>query len=210
MPRIGIAWAVRPKTVIRGGYGWFFNTVGTNLSNTLQTGFSQSTPIQATLDNGLTYPAQLHDPFPNGLLAPLGAAGGFETNLGQGISYYRERRLQPYAQRWSFGLQQEFPFRVMLEGPMSAPRRGVDQPACEQCRWAPEPVGRDQATISSRPELPNPFRGTNQIYGANISRANLTALPHFGGITLVDFHSGYSWYHSLRPASSAARAGQRK
>lgn len=204
MPRIGIAWAVRPKTVIRGGYGWFFNSVGVNLSNTIQTGFSQTTPIQTSLDNGLTYPAQLHDPFPNGLLQPLGAAGGLATNLGQGISFYRDRRLQPYAQRWSFGLQQEFPFKVMLEASYvgnRGTRLSINRPLNETpVEYLSRSPVRDQATINYLAQnFPNPFRGTDPIYGANISRAALLRpFPHFGGITLIGDHSGYSWYHSLQ------------
>ncbi len=204
MPRIGFAWAVRPKTVIRGGYGWFFNSIGTNLSNTIQTGFSQSTPIQATLDNGLTWPASMANPFPGGLIEPLGAAGGLSTNLGQGISYYRERRLQPYAQRWSFGLQQEMPFRIMMEASYvgnRGTRLSINRPMNETPNeyLSKSPV-RDQPTINYLGQnFPNPFRGTNPIYGANISRANLLRpYPHFGGISLVGDHSGYSWYHSLQ------------
>ncbi|MCL4796150.1 MAG: TonB-dependent receptor [Bryobacteraceae bacterium] len=204
MPRIGFAWAVRPKTVIRGGYGWFFNSIGTNMANTIQTGFSQSTPVQASLDNGLTFPGQLHNPFPTGLLEPLGAAGGLGTNLGQGISYYRDRRLQPYAQRWSFGFQQELPFKVMMEhsyvgnrGTRLSINRPVNEMPVEFLSRSPE---RDQATINYLGQnFPSPFRGTNPIYGANMSRAGLLRpFPHFGGITLVGDHAGYSWYHSLQ------------
>jgi hypothetical protein len=58
---------------------------------------------------------------------------------------------------------------------------------------------RDPATINflSR-QFPNPFRGTNPIYGANISRANLLRpYPQFGGITSVE-PQGYSWFHSFQ------------
>jgi hypothetical protein len=76
MPRIGLAWTLSPKTVIRAGYGMFYDLIGINRPEALQTGFSQTTPIQASLDNGLTYFATNANPFPNGLLPPLAAAGG--------------------------------------------------------------------------------------------------------------------------------------
>ena len=43
--------------MVRGGYGIFYDTLGVNTTTPIQTGFSQSTPIQASLDNGVTYVA---------------------------------------------------------------------------------------------------------------------------------------------------------
>lgn len=54
LPRIGFALQLAPQTILRGGYGFFFNTLGVNTSVPIQTGFAQSTPIQASLDNGQT------------------------------------------------------------------------------------------------------------------------------------------------------------
>ncbi|MBI4893768.1 MAG: TonB-dependent receptor, partial [Acidobacteria bacterium] len=75
-PRIGLAYQLRPKTIIRAGYGLFVASIGVNYSNTNQTGFSLATPIQASLDNGITYRATNANPFPSGLLSPAGAANG--------------------------------------------------------------------------------------------------------------------------------------
>ena len=72
MPRFGLAWQVFRKTVVRGGYGLFVDTIGVNKTDSIQTGFSLSTPIQASLDSGLTYVANTADPFPTGLIEPLG------------------------------------------------------------------------------------------------------------------------------------------
>lgn len=204
MPRLGFAWQVQPKTVIRAGYGWFFNTIGTNLSSTIQTGFSQNTPIQASQDNGLTWPGLLTNPFPTGLIQPLGAAGGLSTNLGQGLSVYSPNRLQPYAQRWSFGLQRELPMQLMIEGSYVG-NRGTRLSINRQINETPlqylsrSPV-RDQTTINYLAQnFPNPFQGLASVYGAQISRANLLRpFPHFGGITLMGDAAGYSWYHSLQ------------
>src|SRR5207245_10130211 len=55
LPRFGFAYQLTPRTTLRGGYGIFFDTVGVGKTASIQTGFSQSTPIQASLDGGLTY-----------------------------------------------------------------------------------------------------------------------------------------------------------
>ena len=83
LPRVGLAFQVNDKTVIRSGYGIFYDTIGVNRSPIIQSGFTASTPIQASIDNGLHFIASTANPFPNGLLQPQGAAGGYSTFLGQ-------------------------------------------------------------------------------------------------------------------------------
>ncbi len=203
MPRVGVAWQVWPKTVLRAGYGIFYDTIGVNKTNSIQTGFSQSTPIQASLDGGLTFRATTADPFPTGLIAPLGAAGGLATNLGQPISFFPVQRKQPYAQKLSFGVQQALPGQFLAEASYvgtRGTRLGVDRqlnntPAQYLSRI---PV-RDQRTIDYlSQQFPNPYFGTHPIYGRNISRAGLLRpYSQFGGVSVSE-PIGYSWYHSLQ------------
>ena len=203
MPRIGLAYQWDQKTVVRAGYGIFFNSIGILTSNTNATGFTQSTPIQASLDNGLTYIASYANPFPNGLQQPLRAAGGLKTNLGQGLSFFPEKRLNPYAQRWSFGVQRELPMLFLLEATYVG-NRGTrlnvnrDYNALPNS-WLSTSPARDQERINFLAQaFPNPFRGTDPIYGANISRQQLLRpYPQFNDITGND-PIGYAWYHSLQ------------
>ncbi|MBL8216463.1 MAG: TonB-dependent receptor [Bryobacterales bacterium] len=203
MPRIGFAYELSKKTVLRGGYGIFFNTLGVNTILPLQTGFEQSTPIQASLDSGLTYRATTANPFPTGLLQPKGPAGGLASNLGQSLTAYYRPNLRGYAQRWSFGVQQLLPFQVVLDTSYVA-NRGTRLDVEREVNATPNqylstsPV-RDQARIDYlSQQFPNPFRGTDPIYGANISRANLLRpFPQFGSIR-IELPVGYSWYHSLQ------------
>jgi len=203
MPRFGFAYQLRPKTVIRGGYGIFYNTIGILQSNTITSGFSQTTPIQASLDNGLTYIATTANPFPNGLVQPLKAAGGLRTFLGQEISFWDTHRKNPYAQRFSLGFQQELPMLFVTEisyvgnrGTRLNVRRNIN--AIPNQYLSTSPV-RDQAWINYlNQQFPNPFRGLDPIYGANITRAQLLRpYPHFGNI-FTNEPIGYSWYHSLQ------------
>src|SRR5262249_47812297 len=57
LPRIGLAYQLNDKTVIRAGYGIYYDTIGLNRTPAIQTGYTISTPIQASLDNGLHYVA---------------------------------------------------------------------------------------------------------------------------------------------------------
>lgn len=203
MPRIGIAYQIRPKTVIRTGYGIFYDTVGLAANNVIQTGFSLSTPIQASLDSGLTYVATTANPFPNGLLTPLGAGNGLATNLGQAISFFPEKMKNPYMQRWSFGVQQLLAGSFLADvsyvgnrGTRLAVSRNLN---ATPAQYLSTSLVRDQNTINYLNEsFPNPLAGTDPIFGANISRAGLLApYPQFGSVTVTE-PVGYSWYHSMQ------------
>ena len=82
-PRIGFAYNFHSKTVVRGGYGIFYDVVGVDRTDVTQSGYSQPSTFIATNDNGLTWHATLRNPFPEGLQAPVGAAAGLATFLGR-------------------------------------------------------------------------------------------------------------------------------
>jgi hypothetical protein len=203
MPRFGFAYQAAQRTTLRGGYGIYFDTVGVNKTSGQQAGFSQSTPIQASLNSGLTFVATTANPLPSGLLAPKGADGGLATNLGQSVTFYPAHRKRAYVQRWSFGVQQQVAGQFLVEASYVG-NRGTRVGINRQLNNTPaqylstSPV-RDAATINFLSQsFPNPFLGTNPIYTANISRANLLRpWPQFSGVSVED-PVGYTWYHALQ------------
>lgn len=204
MPRIGLAYQLGPKTVVRAGYGLFYGTIGVNATQPIQAGFTQSTPIQASLDGGLSYFATNQNPFPNGLIQPLGPAGGLTTNLGQGLEFYSRDRKHPYANRFSLGVQHELPGRFLAEASYvgnRSTRLGIDRPLnATPGQYLSSKPFRDQQTIDQLTRnVANPFFGTDPIYGDTISAAELlTRYPQFSSVTLLGDSAGYSWYHSLQ------------
>lgn len=204
MPRVGLAYQARPSTVLRAGYGIFYSSLGILQTNSILAGFSRSTPIEASNDNGLTFLATLDNPFPKGLLPVRGAAGGLETTLGQGTTFFAKDRKAPYAQRWSFGFQQELLAGHVLEVSYVGNRSthlGVTRDLSYTPRqYLSTKPYRDQATIDFlSANFPNPFYGLNpQFTGSTISRGQLlTQYPHFSNVQFQD-PVGYSWYHSLQ------------
>ncbi len=203
LPRIGLAYQLRPQTVIRAGYGIYFDSLGVDRFIPAQSGFAQQTPIQASLDNGQTYVATLANPLPNGLLTARGAAGGLSTNLGQALTYVDPNQRQPYSQRWSFGVQHFLPGGFLLDASYVGNRsthltvtRNINSTPGKYLSTSPV---RDQKTIDFLTQsFPNPFNGLNTVYGTSISRADLLRpYPQFGDINFTD-STGYSWYHSLQ------------
>ncbi len=203
MPRVAFAWQPGARTVVRSGYGLFFETIGANRSAVNQAGYTRSTPIQASLDNGLSFVATTANPFPSGILEPVGAAGGLATNLGQAAGGFPAKRLQPYAQRWSLGIQHEVTSGLLVEATYVGNRgtrldisRGLNAVPAQYLSTSPE---RDQPAINFlTANFANPFFGVVPVATANIQRqALLRPYPHFNGVSM-DEPTGYSWYHSMQ------------
>jgi hypothetical protein len=204
-PRIGFAYKLLPKTVLRGGWGIYM--VPIIIDGVNQSGFSQATNLVPTLDAGLTFVANLSNPFPNGVLEPPGSRDGLATFLGRGISFTPEGVRNGLSQRFEFGMQQELPGRWLVEASYVG-NRGYDlrvntdllgSTPRQYLSTSPE---RDQPTIDLlSANVTNPFRGLipgTGLDGAVTSRQQLLRpYPHFTGITTATF-GGSSTYHSAQ------------
>lgn len=206
MPRFGFAYSMTPKTVLRGGYGIYFEPIGVRMVHVNQTGFNRSTDFVPTLNNGVDFTANLTNPFPDGFDLPLRAAGGLATNLGQGISFFNENILNPYMQRWQVAAQRELPGRSVLEVSYVG-NRGTRQRVGRALNGIPNeylstsPI-RDQARINFlNAQVPNPFYPMlpkTGLAAVTVARNQLLRpFPQFTGVG-VDENQGFSWYHSMQ------------
>jgi len=209
-PRAGIAWRLRNdgKTVIRAGAGLFYQSP-TQLDTT--TGYQQQTNYITSLDGGvtpssgasLTGPYSLANPFPAGIASPLGAAGGLLTNVGNGgISFDPPHFKIPRTYQYSFGFQQELPWRVLLETSYTGNYQiyvnlGFDMNA----QGLPNQLQAIQDPNFYSRTLANPFFGlipNNGSLGTGTTTSAGTLLRPFplfnGGITNNLLQNG--WYRS--------------
>jgi hypothetical protein len=119
-PRVGFAYNVSNKTVIRSGFGLVYapsalQAAGTSGAQGME-GFSLNNYINTTYDNGKTIRATLANPFPSGLQLPVGVAGGASTDIGNSIgeSFFANYR-NPYSILWNFNIQRELPGQMTIE-----------------------------------------------------------------------------------------------
>ncbi len=119
MPRLGMAWRLGEKTVIRAGYGRFI--VPTELANSERdtlgeidlAAFSPQTSVLSAV-NGVPQ-AYLGNPFPQGLTAPYGKSYGRFTNLGDAVSIDEYDQRTPVSDRLNLSLQRQLPFRIVAD-----------------------------------------------------------------------------------------------
>jgi hypothetical protein len=205
-PRLGMAYQLNDKTVVRAGFGIY--TSPFVIAGVRQNGFSQATPITPTLDNGLTFVANLANPWPNGVLDPVGAAQGVNTFVGRQLdrfAYVDGVRNQQNA-RWAFTVQRELPHQWLLEvGYVGS--RGYDLTVEQNDNTLPRQylstaLARDQANINYlTTNVANPFAGLLPGEGLNGSTTQRQQLlrpnPQFLDIQTWRY-DGYSDYHALQ------------
>jgi hypothetical protein len=120
-PRLGIAYEVLKKTVVRGGYGIFYSTVRSGAAGVGPVGYQgydQYTnwyPLNPS--DGATPFGRLSNPFPTGITLPPGSSKGLLNDIGLGATGPIKGidSVTPYEQAWSFGIQRELPSNILLD-----------------------------------------------------------------------------------------------
>ncbi|MBS1831044.1 MAG: TonB-dependent receptor [Acidobacteria bacterium] len=195
-PRIGVAYSVDSKTVIRGGFGLY--TLG-QWALGPSTGFSRATPMITTVDN-LTPSGSLSNPFPNGLLRPVGSSLGTSTDLGLGLGFAYTDRPLPISKQVSFGVQRTF-FGVLADA--SYVGNFTNQLAISgQLNSIPvSELGKAATYYSER--VANPMAGllpnNAALNGATIPRQSLlVAFPQYSGVSVSNIPAGKTRYDAFQ------------
>ncbi len=198
-PRIGIAYQLRPNTVIRVGAGIFY-TMATYGANHYPTApFSAATPWVPTID-GVTPTDLLRNPFPNGVLQPEGSVNGLNAALGQGVgSPIPSTMTTPYNSQWNFSIGQDLGKGMVLDLAYAG-NKGTHLPLPWQMDQLADSQIRPDAGLLET--VPNPFFGiipVGPLSTRTIQRGELlTPYPQYPGVSFAGTSWGNSNFHSLQ------------
>ena len=221
-PRVGFAYALDKKTVIRGGIGdTFLQFAGQGYNN----GFSQSTSYVASTDGGLLpNGATLSNPIPS-IAQPVGSALGLLSQLGDTVSVSNRNFRIPGVVNYSFGAEHQLNAHTSVDlsfvGSTGYHQDSTDDINHESTAFAAHcnlEMGASITTYNNcnsqgnNPEwVTNPFQGVAAFSTANtgngngyytntqISAGNFTRpMPQFGEIYQSQQNDGVTQFNSLQ------------
>ena len=196
-PRIGFAFSLDPKTVLRGGYALsYIPVVGSVTSD----GYSNETPWVPSLDGGLTIVNRLSNPFPSGLIPAIGNSLGLATLIGQSITFVEPADRTPKFHNWHFDVQREFAGKTLIEVAYVG-SRGISliAPSEQLNQVFPSQFNLGAAL---KQQVENPMFGlipSGPLSGRTVAREQLLRpYPQYSGLTRTNPAYGNSSYHSLQ------------
>jgi hypothetical protein len=199
-PRLGLAYRMNSKTVIRTGAGLFYSTragIGGGAGPFGTSGFQTSTSILTSQD-GVNPIVSWSNPYPNGFNKPSGSSLGLSTLLGQSIGFTDRGNVAPSSAQWNFTIQRELPGKFVMEVGYAGSRgyNLTDNRAWNQLSPEYLRLGNDLRTL-----VPNPFFGqisVGTLAQPTVARAQLLRpYPQFDAVTAMQTGWGASKYNAL-------------
>lgn len=199
-PRIGFAYQLNDKTVLRGGGGIFYSSL-TGGGVTLRTYAIGGLTATSFVNDGV---ANLSNPFPNGINQP----SPFTQNFGYGLNNIPARlrsTYQPQIAQWNLTLQRQLPGKIFVDVSYAGSSgSGLLSTTTDLNQLSPEALALGQTVLETR--VTNPFLTlpanqrppSNSILGTTtVTVAQLLRpYPQFGKVVSFFNNEGHSTYHS--------------
>jgi hypothetical protein len=203
-PRLGLAYQIDSKTVLRAGYAHIFGPSNQAAQGTIGPfGFRIEYPWQSTINNGLTPFNLFSNPYPNGFRQLPGAADGLLTQVGANLESVLQDTITPWAQQWNVNIQRELPWETRLEVAYVG-TRGLQLSRNGEGGLSLNQLDPQYMSLGStlNQSVPNPFfgLGTQGFFAApTTTRAQLLRpYPHFTDLTPLYSSGASSNYHALQ------------
>jgi Carboxypeptidase regulatory-like domain/TonB dependent receptor len=206
-PRLGLAYQLDSKTVIRAAYGHIFGTSPQSSQGTVGPfGFRTENPWVSTLD-GITPYNLLSNPYPQGFLPPPGASQGVLTQAGANLQAPLQDTVTPWMMQWNFNVQRELPAKVLVEVAYVGTRGLQLAHGTESGMNINQLDPKNMALGSKLNDLvDNPFYGlvnNGVLASAKVARSQLLRpFPQFTTINPLFSSGASSTYHSLQVSAN--------
>ena len=202
-PRLGFAYKVTERLVVRSGFGMFYNPVtgiGPNATNQGALSYNAVTSVTTSIDGGRTPYVTMSNPFPNGFNQPENGRLGLFTFAGQGINANIRGDRAPYSMQWNFNVQYAVDTGTLFDVAYAG-NAGVKLQAQSQLDQLPDQYLALGTQLNE--VVANPFFGifpaTTSLGARTTTRGQLLRpYPQFTGITHVWGTQAHSTYHALQ------------
>lgn len=218
-PRLGFAYLLRDKTVLKGGIG---TTYQSNPAQGYNYGFSQQTSYVASSDGGMSPSVNLDDPFPT-VATAKGSSLGLLNNLGDSISVINTNFRKPGTLNYSLSIQQQIDAHTTVDlGFVGSRGFNLDtsdninnisasfKSSCDLQQQATVTRYKECITSASNgAHVANPFKGVDGFSTVNTGNGNgyytnnylssgiySRRFPQFGDITMTELNDGSTVYNS--------------
>ncbi len=199
-PRVGLAYQLTPKVVMRTGFGTFY--VPSYYGGGSTQGYGQATPWVAVEPDGFTPQNNLDNAFPNGMLPQTGSSLGALTNVGYTTSGTQSNRPDPYMIQYMAGLQYAVSNNDMIDVSYVG-NRGVH---IQQSGWNFNQLPAADLALGNLllAPVPNPFYGKIANSGCGLSSPTvsygqlLRPNPEFCDVSVGQVPNSWSNYNALQ------------
>ena len=203
-PRVGIAYRLNDKTVIRAGGGLYYLPANLQFNegpygNALNQFTNQ---WLTTLDSSITPTYTIDNPFPNGFIPSLGniIPQAQKLELGFAPATQLNTTPYPYNEQWNFTIQRQTWKDIAIEAAYAG-SHGLHLP---RGSWQADALPTQYLSMGSalNTQVPNPFFGlipVGTLSAATVKEGQLLLpFPQYTGVSESGGYLGNATYHALQ------------
>lgn len=202
-PRLGLAYQLNQKTVVRAGYGHIFGPSNQAAQGTVGPFGFRTENLWVTTIDGITPLNTLRNPYPNGFVPSPGSSQGLLTQAGANLQAPLQDTPSPWSIQYNVNVQRELPWAMLVEIAYVG-TRGYDLSSVGESGLSLNQLDPQFMALGSQlnQQVPNPFFGivnNGVLTQPTVSRAQLLRpYPQFTDIIPLYAAGAKSRYNALQ------------